>query len=188
MITSVISGTQPLVARVGAFLVVSTLLTSNARADGPSTPQPSDRFGVESIRGGEVQLDKADGGLVILVRSRSGIGRATIVRNSASWPMVVKIRLYLKGLESLRISAGKSGVGVSVSSSDPHTVRVYHMADAREGQELAKENPRWVKVKFVAKNKRIPLEEGYFELKLPQALFKDNPQDISLHWIDFYRG
>lgn len=174
-------------SRVGKFVVVATLITPNAWAECPSTLKPSDKFDVEMIRGGEAEFYSADGGLVVSVRSRTGIGRTTIVRKSASWPMVVKIRLYLKGLESFRISAGRRGVGVSVSGSQPHKVRVYPMPDAREGPELAKDNPLWVNVKLVAKNSRIPLRGGYFELKLPPALFQDNPREISLHWIDFYR-
>jgi hypothetical protein len=33
----------------------------------------------------------------------------------------------------------------------------------------------------------IPLNDGYFEIQLPKALFEDNPKSITVNWIDFYR-
>ena len=35
--------------------------------------------------------------------------------------------------------------------------------------------------------KTIPLKNSYFEMRLPKALFEDNPKSITLNWIDFYR-
>jgi hypothetical protein len=35
--------------------------------------------------------------------------------------------------------------------------------------------------------KTIPLNDSYFELKLPKALLEDNPMSITLNWDDFYR-
>ncbi len=35
--------------------------------------------------------------------------------------------------------------------------------------------------------KTIPLDDGYFEMQLPKALFEDNPKSITINWIDFYR-
>ena len=36
--------------------------------------------------------------------------------------------------------------------------------------------------------KDIPLKDGYFELQLPKAFFKDNPKSITVNWIDFYQN
>jgi hypothetical protein len=178
-----------LVLSRGTCLSLALLLTPVAQAGEPPAPKQDGRFTVETIRGGEaIKFEQADGGLILSVRSRSGIGRATVARKVASWPMVVKVRLHLKGLESFRISAGKQGVGVSVSSGNSETVRVHLIPEGREGPLLTKESLLWVKVKVVAKDKKIPVKDGYFELELPQALFNGNPAQISLHWIDFYRG
>ncbi|MGB6042238.1 MAG: hypothetical protein WBF93_03680, partial [Pirellulales bacterium] len=53
-------------------------------------------------------------------------------------------------------------------------------------------SPFWTEIGiFNADGKRtenIPNKGGYFELALPNALFKDNPESLHLDWIDFYRG
>lgn len=175
-------------ALVGVLVLLAATNLSTASGKEPSLETQSDKFSVDLIRGADdIALDQSGGGLILSVRSSSGIGRATVSRKIAGWPMVVKIRLHLKGLESFQISAGKRGVGVSVSSGDPESIREHLMPDGREGAQLAKDNPLWVKVKVVADNDKIPLKSGYFELDLPQELFRDNPTQISLHWIDFYR-
>jgi hypothetical protein len=33
----------------------------------------------------------------------------------------------------------------------------------------------------------IPLVNGYIEMRLPKAFFRDNPKSITVNWIDFYR-
>lgn len=181
--------THSIILSKGIFISFALLLTSVVQSDEPSAPKRDGKFSVESIRGGEaIEIEQADSGLILSVRSRSGIGRAIVVRQVASWPMVVKVRLHLKGLEAFRISAGKQGVGVSISSGNSESVRVHLMSEGREGPQLTKESPLWVNVKIVARDKKIPVKDGYFELELPQALFRDNPAKISLHWIDFYRG
>ena len=35
--------------------------------------------------------------------------------------------------------------------------------------------------------KGLPEQDGYFEMTLPKALFKENPKLLTLGWIDFYR-
>lgn len=33
----------------------------------------------------------------------------------------------------------------------------------------------------------IPLDDGHFELQLPNSLFEGNPKSIPVSWLDFYR-
>jgi hypothetical protein len=35
---------------------------------------------------------------------------------------------------------------------------------------------------------KIPIDGGHFQIRLPAALWKNNPDKIELEWIDFYRG
>lgn len=51
------------------------------------------------------------------VRSRTGIGRATLERNGA-WPGRLVLRLHLAGLEGLELVAGTDTVRHSVPTSD----------------------------------------------------------------------
>ena len=51
------------------------------------------------------------------VRSPSGIGRAVIGRTGDPWPKGVVVRLHLKGLEHLTVSAGTVAVGAAVGAA-----------------------------------------------------------------------
>ena len=167
-------------------LLISMLACSCAFAQQPDDAAAP--FKVTTQGGGaEVQVKK-DTTTIVEVRSRSGIGRATLARKGATWPMSMKIRLYLKGLESFRATAGKQGVGLFVPSSKPTTSHVHLFTNKREGPALKKGNPLWVDVRIRAKRQKIPLTEGYFELSIPAALFRDNPPELLIQWVDFYRN
>ena len=45
-------------------------------------------------------------GVVVAIRSKSGIGEARLVRRGRAWPKRVTLRLGVKGLESLRMDDG----------------------------------------------------------------------------------
>lgn len=169
-----------------AFVLCVPLAAAYA-ADNQRAANSSEEVGIEVRWTNDVVKIERDAGTIVDVRSRGGIGRATLARKRMSWPVVIKIRLHLKGLESFRASAGKQSIGLFVTSTKP-TVHVHSFSDEREGPRLTKGNPLWVDVKLVADKKEIPLADGYFELTLPPALFQDNPSELSLHWIDFYRG
>jgi hypothetical protein len=36
--------------------------------------------------------------------------------------------------------------------------------------------------------KAMPLENGFFEVHLPRALFAGNSRAVTVSWIDFYRN
>ena len=57
---------------------------------------------------------------------------------------------------------------------------------------LGSKKPYWIDVRILGGDgspaKAIPLKDGYFELPLPMAFFKANPNSITVNWIDFYRN
>jgi len=143
-----------------------------------SVKKPDDRI-TENIN---------EGGTIFSVRSPSGIGSATIDRDS--WPDRLSLRLYLRGLEGLTISNGSLTLKVSVLS---HSGNRRLLRVVNNGQEHVPEKGSryWTEIKtFDANGKPVqglPGEGGYFEMILPQALFKEGPKTLTIDWIDFYR-
>lgn len=134
-------------------------------------------------------LTEEQGTVVDIVCPR-GIDKATLIRTGAAWPSPVIVRLHLKGLESFQAVGGAEKIKWSVSSSDATnrvemqegetlTGGVFDLGDGphNKGKMLIVDSPR-----------QIPLQEGgYFELWLPVKLFAENPAQLDLQWIDFYR-
>jgi len=161
-------------------------------ADGESLPfkttteQPADKVAITT------EADKT----IFSVRSPRGIGQAVVERTADAWPKNTVVRLHLAGLESFRISNGKTTLNVAVLSSavssntDRQRIRVWR--DADENTPLNSKDRLWIEVRILDEagkpTERFPLKGGCFELRLPEAFFADNPKSITLNWIDFYRN
>jgi len=130
------------------------------------------------------EQDKA----VISVHSPRGIGQAIIQRSDNKWPTRVMLRLHLKGLEKFKVTSGNVTLEAALSSQDGK-VRLWK--DYNEDEPIDAKHPYWMKIRMVGNDgkpvKTIPLKDGYFEIHFPKAIFDDNPNSISLNWIDFYR-
>ncbi|MFO1044404.1 MAG: hypothetical protein U0941_21745 [Planctomycetaceae bacterium] len=157
-------------------------------ADQP-TPSP---FKITTKRDTDrVDVDVKSGKAEISIRSPFGISQANIVRVGKSWPEVVTLKLHLKGLEKFSVSNGNVTIHAAVSSSDPAS-RVRVWKDNAENVPVDDESPYWLDLRMIGSDgkptKSIPLQEGYFEIRLPKPLFEGNPASISVDWIDFYRN
>jgi hypothetical protein len=123
------------------------------------------------------------------VKSPSGISHAVIERQDDAWPKTIILRLYLKGLESFRVSNGKVRLDAAVSSQGGK-VRLWK--DGKEDAPLDEKSPFWAEFRIVSGDgkpaRELPLKEGYFEVTLPRAFFEGSPKSITVNWIDFYRG
>jgi hypothetical protein len=130
---------------------------------------------------------------VFTVISPRGIGAATVQRRQPNWPAAVVLRMRLRGLESLTIAAGQVTLGVSVSSSPPHTARL-HVTNAGDRQEksIDRNSRYWAEVRILSADGKpapgLPAESGCFELQLPTELLARTPKTIEIRWIDFYRN
>ena len=135
----------------------------------------------------EIRADKDK--TLFVVKSPSGISQAVIERKEETWPMVVVLRLHLKGLESFRVSHGKVRLDAAVSSQ---TGKVWLWKDGKEDAPLDEKSPIWAEIRIVGGDgkpaRELPLKDGYFEVMLPRALFEGSPKAIRVGWIDFYRG
>ncbi|GAB5517597.1 hypothetical protein [Rhodopirellula baltica] len=133
----------------------------------------------------KVKIAAEEDRVVIEVQSPKGISQAVVERSDDQWPASVMLRLHLKGLERLQVINGKRMLEASVSSQDGQR-RI-----SKDDSPLDAKHPSWMDIRMLDKDgepvRRIPLNEGYFEMQLPKALLDDNPKSITLKWIDFYR-
>lgn len=135
----------------------------------------------------QVEKDQA----VFSVHSPFGISQAVIERTSEKWPDAVVLRLHLKGLENFKITSGKMKLEGSASLQEGKPVlRLWK--DGKEDVPLDAKSSYWIDLRIFDRDgepaKEIPLKDGYFELRLPKALFEENPKSITVEWIDFYRN
>ena len=137
----------------------------------------------------EVKVEKDQ--VFFSVHSPFGISQAAIERAGEMWPDGVVLRLHLHGLENFKITNGKMTLEGWASLQDGKPlVRLWK--NGREDEPLDAKSPYWIGTRIVGGNgkpaKKIPLQDGYFEMVLPKALFEGNPTTITVNWIDFYRN
>jgi hypothetical protein len=124
------------------------------------------------------------------IKSPSGISRAVIERTGDAWPKAVVVRLHLKGLENLKVSAGDVAVGAAVGVRGGK-VEARQWASGKDETPLAADDPRRLAIRVLGKDgkaaTRLPLDGGHVEVTLPAAFLRDNPKALTVEWIDFYR-
>ena len=139
----------------------------------------------------QIVVDQRKSAVVFAIRSPTGIGQATIQRTGDKWPDSVVLRLHLSGLEHLKIAAGNTELGVSVSSHEPET-RIGVGTVGEEAQAVDSRSAFWMEVRRLDAHGKpttaSPLKDGWFEMRLPGKLIADNPESMTLEWIVFYRG
>lgn len=153
--------------------VQASLLQAIARA----CHEPRYRISVQRAED-RVECQTVERRPVLVVTSPTGIGSAVIYRPASGWPketnMILKMKL--KGLEQLRVSVGDLNWMVAVSSSD-HKPTIRLQRGKRETEVANSQDRYWTDVKT----------DSGFELELPNTFFTDNPESITIHWIDFFR-
>ncbi len=131
----------------------------------------------------------SSGGTVFAIRSPSGIGSATIHRES--WPDQVTLRLYLRGLEQLVISNEAVTLKASVLSHSGNG-RLLRVMDGNQEKAVDEGNAYWTEIHALDVNgkpvKGLPDAGGYFEMLLPKTLFESKAKSLTITWIDFYRS
>ncbi len=124
------------------------------------------------------------------VRSPSGISRAVVERTGDAWPKVVVVRLHLKGLEQLKVSAGTVTVGAAAGVRDGKG-EVRQWTAGKDETPLAPDDPRRLAIRVLGKDGKtaagVPLDGGHFEVTLPATFLRDNPKSLTVEWVDFFR-
>ncbi len=131
---------------------------------------------------------------IISFFSQTGIGRAEVAVVDGSWPKSVKLRLYLGGLENLRIEGDKSVIKISMPSSSPGRVLQSVQMKAVSSQSWEKLDARQalymrttLEQNIEPPESKFPLPRQYFEVTLSSAFLADCGEQFSIHWVDFYR-
>jgi hypothetical protein len=176
--------------------VVATLLAQAAVLVSFTTPraagdEPPARFTVTTRKADDTVTVAGDRERTTFdVRSPSGIGRAVIGRTGDAWPKAVVIRLHLKGLENLKLSAGDVAVGAAVGVRDG-MAEVRQWAVGKDETPLAADDPRRLVIRVLGKDGKaaagIPLDGGHVEVTLPAGFLRANLTSLTVEWIDFYR-
>jgi hypothetical protein len=139
---------------------------------------------VGTPRGGVVAPMVAERTATLDIVSERGIGEA-VVKIGRVRPERLTVRLHLKGLEHFSITDGKTTLGVAVSSDAAHQARRWvmrHDDPKREEVPVAEGDPLWMAVRL------MPNDE-LFEIDIPPAAYPgNNPVELKLYWVDFYRG
>jgi hypothetical protein len=173
-------------------LAVLLAVSALALAEGGDAPlKDADTFKIATRRPDDAVEVKSDKDKTVFdVKSPFGISQAVIERVGEEWPKAVVLRLHLNGLSSFRAVNGKVRLDAAVSLEEGKT-KVRMWKDGKEDSPLDEKSPLWTHIRIVGGDgkpaKELPLKDGYFEMKLPQAFFEGNPKSVTLNWIDFYR-
>jgi hypothetical protein len=132
--------------------------------------------------------------IVLDVHSGSGIGKAEISVKNKEWHDPLVVRLHLHGLEMLSVSNGEFSIRTSVPSHPPYDSLV-ELVPTGAGQTplgVTAASAYWMPVRIENRidpgRREIPLEDGYFEVRVPAVLLSDSPDTVSIEWIDFFRN
>ncbi len=167
----------PIVAVIAVFISMGSTNTEEQQLR-IASKRDDDRIAVKA------KSDKT----IISIHSPCGISQAVVKQADGNWPGIVMLRLHLQGLEAFKVTNGTVTLEAAVSSQDGK-VRLW--MDGKEESPLDVKSAYWMEIRMVSNcgkpTTSIPLRDGCFEIQLPKSLFKDNPQSITVSWIDFYR-
>lgn len=135
---------------------------------------------------------------ILEIRSERGIGECKVYRTGDKWPEEFILRLPLRGLEQIIFQVGDHRWIGGVSSTDGMVRWSSQSKNDCEHPIPSAEDPTWCTIR-VARGVdnprsttsppfRVPLSDGEsWEMTVPPAWLKDNPESIRLSWIDFFR-
>ena len=170
------------------IILLSFLLTSCAGL--PVNAQSEEPVFVVTTKNTDDQVDiQYENGVAFIdVHSSTGIGSATFELESGNMPTEMVLRLHLKGLEELRLTSTQTSISASVSNSDASDIHERIIA-ASSDSPLLPGHPLWMKIEVVSSQaeKKIPLEEGYFEITVSKEFLRKAGNSFEIEWIDFYR-
>ena len=82
-------------------LVIMLLACTEHRASGCTVSAS-----VSGPNGGEIVVETEPTAVLVHIRSAFGIGAGQLELTAGDWPPTMTVRLYLKGLEGIRVSSG----------------------------------------------------------------------------------
>jgi hypothetical protein len=123
------------------------------------------------------------------IYSPTGIGTANFELESGSMPEKLILRLHLTGLEEFRLLSHQTTIVLSGSSSEVFNSTNQRVIASGNEYSLTPIDPLWTKVEIVSgkADKKIPLEEGFFEITAPKEFIRSAGNSFEIQWIDFFR-
>lgn len=169
-------------------IVLSFLLVSCAGLPAGAGPGEPVFLVTTKNRDEQVDIRHENGAAFIDIHSPTGIGSAKFELESGAMPGEIVVRLHLKGLEEVRLVSAEDSLSASVSSSDSSRLNQKIISPGSE-MPLLPGHPLWMEIEIVSgqPEKKIPLEEGYFEIRLPKEFIRKAGRSFEIAWIDFYR-
>jgi hypothetical protein len=175
------------------YFVVHTILLSFSLmscASQPANAQSGDGpvFSVTAKnQNDQINVQYVDGVTVIDVQSPSGIGSAKVDLESGSMPENMLLQLRIKGLEEFRLISHQAVVA-SGPSSGSFSIHDQRVNSSGSEYSITPIDPLWMKIEIISDQaKKIPLEEGYFEITVPKEFLQNAGSSFEIQWIDFYR-
>ncbi len=135
----------------------------------------------------QITIQFKDNTSVIEINSPFGIGSATFTLESGVMPERIVARLHLKGLEEFRLISEQAAIAASVSSSEGLKAQSQRKISGNSEQALRSSDALWLDIEIVSNSKKIPLEDGYFEIVFPKEFIQASGDSFEMHWIDFFR-
>lgn len=171
-------------------LLVATLLLAGCGVPPGRTESRAPVFTAAAEGDGNDLKVSAEGEIVVIeVRSRSGIGAATVELVSGTPPETIVVYLHVNGLESFRLSYAQTVITAEVSSDASRGILQEVSSPDGGTRPLTSDSPLWLDIRVVSEQATpvIPLQQSYFEIRLPQRLLSDRQRSFAIGWIDFYR-
>jgi len=137
----------------------------------------------------QINIQHEKGISIIDIDSPRGIGSAQFNLESGRMPERMVLHLHLKGLEELRLISNGATIAASASSSNMFNVTDQKVIASGNEYFLTPIDPLWMKIEIISDqaDKKIPLEEGYFEIRVPKEFIESAGNSFEIQWIDFYR-
>jgi hypothetical protein len=137
----------------------------------------------------QINIEYENGITTIDIHSPTGIGPASLVLESGKMPGTIILRLHLKGLEDFRLSSGQMTISASVPNSGMSEAMNQRLISSGRESSITPDHPLWMKIEIVSDqaDKKIPVEDGYFEITIPKAFIQKAGNSFTVQWIDFYR-
>jgi hypothetical protein len=157
---------------VGSLLCATAAQAEDAK---PAVEAKEFREGTKVTIVGDAQQTSVE------IRCERGIDTCVLQRTGEHWPAKIEFQLHLRGLESLRVTSGNATLEWSVPSSGEQPGRATLHSGKRVSQ-LAAGDPLFTLAKQV-KGK----DARYFLVPIPAKLLAENPEQMKVQWIDFYR-
>lgn len=171
------------------FGLVLVLLVSCATRETRSKGQ-SPEFKITPAKAEDIVTVAIESSATVFdIQSISGIGSASIELVSGTMPEIVLVRLHTAGLEEFRLSYNETIIAASVPSGEGFGNPNESLISSDGESPITSLHPMWMKIDVVSKQsvKKIPLEEGYFEITLPKESARDSRGAFEISWIDFFR-